>query len=120
MKRPAAILTQPKQGWGLHHHVEAAVDWLQVLAFREVFCCRCLCDHNIFFVLCCLVADVTLPTASVPPKKKSRVVTTSGAHPDKGYRPYIPKKASNTLLDKTIESCKAYLKDNADIVSIIV
>ena len=26
MGRPTVILTQPKQGWGLHHHVEAAVD----------------------------------------------------------------------------------------------
>ena len=25
--RPTAILTQPKRGWGPHHHVEAAVDW---------------------------------------------------------------------------------------------
>ena len=27
LKRPTAILTQPKRGWGPHHHVEAAVDW---------------------------------------------------------------------------------------------
>ena len=25
--KPTAILTQPKRGWGPHHHVEAAVDW---------------------------------------------------------------------------------------------
>ena len=27
LERPTAILTQPKRGWGPHHHVEAAVDW---------------------------------------------------------------------------------------------
>ena len=25
--RPTAISTQLRQGWGLHHHVEATVDW---------------------------------------------------------------------------------------------
>ena len=25
--RPTAILTQPKQDWGPHHHVEEAIDW---------------------------------------------------------------------------------------------
>ena len=31
--RPTAILTQPKWGWGQHHHVEAAVDWCRLNVF---------------------------------------------------------------------------------------
>ena len=27
LERPTANLTQPKRGWGPHHHVEAAVGW---------------------------------------------------------------------------------------------
>ncbi|CAK8681281.1 unnamed protein product [Clavelina lepadiformis] len=51
--------------------------------------------------------DSTLTTSSVPPKKKSKVVTTSGAHPQKGTRPFNPKKRANmALLDKTIESLR--------------
>ena len=30
--RPTAILTQPKRGWGPHHHVEAAVFLVEVEA----------------------------------------------------------------------------------------
>ena len=35
-ERPTAILTQSKQDWGPHHHVEAAVDWCSsiLLALR--------------------------------------------------------------------------------------
>ena len=34
--RPIAILTHPKRGWGLHYHVEAAVDWCRTVLFAQV------------------------------------------------------------------------------------
>ena len=31
--RPTAISTQPKRGWGPHHHVKAPVDWCRIFKF---------------------------------------------------------------------------------------
>nr|CAB3267963.1 protein kinase C-binding protein 1-like [Phallusia mammillata] len=52
--------------------------------------------------------------SATPPKKKSKIVTTSGAHPgggQKGIRSFAHKKQAS-LLEKTIESCKASLRDS--------
>ena len=36
--RPKTILTQLKRGWGLHYHVEAAVDWCSLILLALHVC----------------------------------------------------------------------------------
>ena len=56
------------------------------------------------------VSDVSLTPSSAPTKKKSKVVTTSGGHPEKGYRPFAPKKKAS-MLEKTIASLRDNIAD---------
>ena len=64
-------------------------------------------------------AEASLGADPVTAKKKSKVVTTSGAHPGGAQnrnRSFAPKKRATTaLLDKTIASCKALLMDSINV-----
>nr|XP_009859278.2 protein kinase C-binding protein 1-like [Ciona intestinalis] len=60
-----------------------------------------------------LGAEGGVPGSDLP-KKKSKVVTTSGTHPGGAQKGgFAPKKrVTNPLLEKTIESCKASILDS--------